>query len=68
MSNKNENKIEQKQNSTKNVTKKKKGKKKHNQQKEPIKNFEKILINEKENFNKSKTNLVEPEKIKIGER
>ena len=38
------------------------------QNKEPIKNFEKILITEKDNFNKSQKNFLEPNKIKIGER
>ena len=38
------------------------------QNKEPIKNFEKILITEKDNFNKSQKNFLETNKIKIGER
>ena len=38
------------------------------QNKEPIKNFEKILITEKDNFNKSQKNFLEPNRIKIGER
>ena len=38
------------------------------QNKEPIKNFEKILITEKDNFNISQKNFLEPNRIKIGER
>lgn len=77
MSNNNEFKIERRQTITKIEIKKKKGlnneqkikdQKNENQHKEPIKNFEKILITEKDNFNKSQKNFLESNKIKIGER
>ena len=78
MSNNNEHKIEKKQTSSKlDYTKKKtvmfdgfktKEQRNENVQKDPIKNFEKLLITEKDNFNKSQDNFLEPQKIKIGER
>ena len=45
-----------------------KDQKTESQPKDPIKNFEKLLITEKDNFNKSQNNFLEPQKIKIGER
>lgn len=39
-----------------------------NPPKNTIKNFEKLLITEKDPFNKSQKNFLEPQKIKIGER
>ncbi len=78
MSNNNEHKIEKKQTSSKLDYKKKKTvmfdgfktkeQRNENVQKDPIKNFEKLLITEKDNFNKSQDNFLEPQKIKIGER
>ena len=78
MSNNNEHKIEKKQTSSKLDYKKKKTvmfdgfktkeQRNENVQKDPIKNFEKLLITEKDNFNKSQKNFLEPPKIKIGER
>ena len=77
MSNNNEYKIEKKQTSSKVESKKKRGsseqkskeqKNENQQNKDPIKNFEKILITEKDNFNNSQKNFYESKKIKIGER
>ena len=76
MSNNNEHKIEIKQTITKNDFKRRKttmdmklkDQKTESQPKDPIKNFEKLLITEKDNFNKSQNNFLEPQKIKIGER
>ena len=78
MNNNNDHKIEKKQTSSKIDYKKKKPtisdgikpkeQKNENIQKDPIKNFEKLLITEKDNFNKSQNNFLEPQKIKIGER
>ena len=79
MSNNNE-KIEKRQSVTKIEIKKKKAsnieqkikeqknENPQNQNKVTIKNFEKILITEKDNFNKSQKNFLESNKIKIGER
>jgi hypothetical protein len=72
-----EHKVEKKQTSTKNEGKRKraasteqkpKEQKVESQHKNPIKTFEKLLITEKDNFNKSQKNFLEPQKIKIGER
>ena len=76
MSNNNEHKIEKKQTIAKNDFKRRKttmdmklkDQKTESQPKDPIKNFEKLLITEKDNFNKSQNNFLEPQKIKIGER
>ena len=76
MSNNNEHKIEKKQTSSKTESKKKKGtieqkskeQKNEIQHKDPIKNFEKVLITEKDDLNKSQKNFFESKKIKIGER
>ena len=75
----NEHKIERKQTTTKIDSKKRKlttseqipklqKEKFDDRHKEPIKNFEKILITEKDNFNKSQKNFFDQNKIKIGER
>ena len=72
-----EHKIEKKQATSKTEAKKRKmtandfkpkEPKVDNHPKEPIKIFEKILITEKDNFNKSQKNFFEPNRIKIGER
>ena len=73
----NEKKIEKKQTSSKIESKKKrttsndqkqKELKMENQVKETIKNFEKLLITEKDKLNKSQKNFFDSNKIKIGER
>ena len=75
----NEHKIEKKQTSSKIEFKKRKlttneqipkqqKEKIDERNKETIKNFEKILITEKDNFNKSQKNFFGQNKIKIGER
>ena len=67
----NEHKIEKKQTTSKIESKKRKlttGEQIPKPHKETIKNFEKILITEKDNFNRSQKNFFDQNKIKIGER
>ena len=77
MNNNNDLKVEKKQTTSKMETKKRKATsndlkykepKIENQPKEPIKNFEKVLITEKDNFNQSQRNFMNKKKIKIGDR
>ena len=75
----NEHKVEKKQTTSKVESKKRKlttseqmpkpqKEKVDDRHKEPIKNFEKILITEKDHFNKSQKYIFDRNKIKIGER
>jgi len=61
-------KIESKKRKTGSNEQKQKEQKMENQVKETIKNFEKLLITEKDKLNKSQKNFFDSNKIKIGER